>query len=286
MQIAKTKGWVKLLAMVVVAVTMLWGMPQSAKAATNPPTVEEEIVRPKVVFRLDDIEDYWREEGQLAPIKTFAEYPGGPESLTIGIIGKTFAQEWNDHADEVKQYVDMLGEKGEVACHSTKHEDFTGMTLEEQEQDLQLCRDKIETVFPSKNTKTFIPPFNNFNEDTKEAMLQEGYSIMSSQCSPEWCMDPGGFTGESPVNLPVGASTGGWTGPYQMQSAEEIFTEIQDQLSSNNNQNWSVVMMHPEEYEDGGVNATNTLREVIKMCKQNGIKLVTFSELVESVPGT
>jgi hypothetical protein len=37
MQIAKVKSWVKLLATIVVAVTMLLGTPQDAKATSNPP---------------------------------------------------------------------------------------------------------------------------------------------------------------------------------------------------------------------------------------------------------
>jgi len=46
MQIANKSNWVKLLAMVIVSVTMLLGMPQNAKAAANPPQVIETRVGP------------------------------------------------------------------------------------------------------------------------------------------------------------------------------------------------------------------------------------------------
>ncbi|NER26830.1 MAG: hypothetical protein F6J89_04165 [Symploca sp. SIO1C4] len=46
MEIGNKSNWVRLLAMVIVAVTMLLGMPQNAKAAANPPKVIETRIGP------------------------------------------------------------------------------------------------------------------------------------------------------------------------------------------------------------------------------------------------
>jgi len=237
----------------------------------------------KVVFRLDDIQDYYLEEEQKAIIDAFADYATGSQSISIGIIGDLFAQPYNSFAEEIKLKMEQLGEQGEVVCHSMTHQPFVSKSEEEQYKELSDCKDKFAGIFPGKEINTFIPPENEYNSDTIKAMNRAGYTILSSQCTTSLCPNPGDPT-SMPAYLPAGASTGGWTTPYEMRPASEIFAEIQSQAESNNNQNWSVVMMHPQDFMlDDGISldeeAIETLKELIDMCLDNGYELVTFTQL-------
>ena len=286
MQIAKVKSWVKLLATIVVAVTMLLGTPQDAKATSNPPVLICPVTEPTVIFRLDDIQSGFLEDTQLAIMRTFE---ARDVALTIGVIGNSF---FPPYSDTLNSIMSNLGEKGEVACHSMTHSYFTSLSLDEQKKELSDCRDKLMTLFPGKEINTFIPPYNEFNNDTLEAMREESYSILSSKSTnysiPNGsCYNEGGnFDEDDIVDLPVGASTGGFGSTLVLQSAQTVFDQIEKQLKDNG-QNWSVVMMHPQEFSTAeyevDMDAIATLNELIDMCESSGYEMVTFSQLKDSV---
>lgn len=286
MQIAKVKSWVKLLATIVVAVTMLLGTPQDAKATSNPPVPICPVTEPTVIFRLDDIQSYFLEPTQLKIMRTFE---AKDVALTIGVIAGSLVD--SPHSDALYSIMSNLGEKGEVACHSMTHSNFTSLSLDEQKEELSDCRDKLMTLFPGKEINTFIPPYNEFNNDTLEAMREESYSILSSRSTnysiPNGsCYNEGGnFDEDDIVDLPVGASTGGFGPTLVLQSAQTVFDQIKNQLDYNG-QNWSVVMMHPQEFSTGNevnLDAIATLNELIDMCESSGYEMVTFSQLKDSV---
>lgn len=286
MQIEKVKSWVKLLATIVVAVTMLLGTPQDAKATSNPPVLICPVTEPTVIFRLDDIQSGFLEDTQLAIMRTFE---ARDVALTIGVIGNDFSPPYSDTLNSI---MSNLGEKGEVACHSMTHSNFTSLSLDEQKKELSDCRDKLMTLFPGKEINTFIPPYNEFNNDTLEAMREESYSILSSKSTnysiPNGsCYNEGGnFDEDDIVDLPVGASTGGFGSTLVLQSAQTVFDQIEKQLKDNG-QNWSVVMMHPQEFSTAeyevDMDAIATLNELIDMCESSGYEMVTFSQLKDSV---
>ena len=146
--------------------------------------------------------------------------------------------------------------------------------------------------YPGKEINTFIPPYNEFNNDTLEAMREESYSILSSKSTnysiPNGsCYNEGGnFDEDDIVDLPVGASTGGFGSTLVLQSAQTVFDQIEKQLKDNG-QNWSVVMMHPQEFSTAeyevDIDAIATLNELIDMCESSGYEMVTFSQLKDSV---
>lgn len=287
MQIAKVKSWVKLLATIVVAVTMLLGTPQDAKATSNPPVLICPVTEPTVIFRLDDIQSGFLEDTQLEIMRTFE---ARDVALTIGVITRSLVE--SPHSDALYSIMSNLGEKGEVACHSKTHPNFTSLSLDEQKEELSECRDKLMTLFPGKEINTFIPPYNEFNNDTLEAMREESYSILSSKSTnysiPNGsCYNEGGnFDEDDIVDLPVGASTGGFGSTLVLQSAQTVFDQIEKQLKDNG-QNWSVVMMHPQEFSTAeyevDMDAIATLNELIDMCESSGYEMVTFSQLKDSV---
>lgn len=246
---------------------------------------------PKVVFRLDDVQDWYCNEAQQEIIKVFADYSidgkSSPQGISMGIIGDIFGEDVA-HVEKIQEIMANLGEHGEIISDSMTHEDFSEKTIEEQVRELEDFRELIgDTYFPEKEVRTFVAPFNAYSEDTTIPALQlTGYDILSGQCTPGFCYNQGDPT-SNPAYLPAGASTGGWDVPYKIQPASEIFAEIQEQIEVNN---WSVVMMHPFEFtknapDDTRVNpdAIETLKELIGMCLDNGYEVVTYMELVDSV---
>ena len=295
MQVAKVKSWVKLLATIVVAVTMLLGTPQDVKAASNPPVpIICPVTEPTVIFMLDDIQSYDLEPTQLEIMRTFQ---ARDVALTIGVIADSLVDslyvDSSQHSDELYSIMSNLGDKGEVACHSMyDHSNFTSLPLNEQKDELSDCRDNLMVLFPGKEINTFIRPYNEFNDDTLEAMREESYSILSSKSTnysiPNGsCYNEGGnFDEDDIVDLPVGASTGGFGSTLVLQSAQTVFDQINNQLDYNG-QNWSVVMMHPQEFSTAeyevDMDAIATLNELIDMCESSGYEMVTFSQLKDSV---
>ncbi|NEP78856.1 MAG: hypothetical protein F6K39_12165 [Okeania sp. SIO3B3] len=276
-----------LIAMVVVGFSLL---ASPTLADTHAQSVYGNQAVPKVVFRLDDIQDGYCNEAQQEIIKVFANYSvddqNSPQGISIGIIGNSFGKD-APHVEAIQEIMTNLGDRGEVVSHSMTHDDFRCKTIRQQVKELNDFKAIIgETYFPDKTVRTFIPPFNEYCENTTiPAMTLAGYDILSGQCTDS-CYNEGDPS-SNPAYLPAGASTGGWISPYEIQPASDIFAEIQEQIEKNN---WSVVMMHPYEFtenapENTEVNpdAIETLRELIGMCLDNGYEVVTYSQLVDSV---
>ncbi|NES64781.1 MAG: hypothetical protein F6K24_05720 [Okeania sp. SIO2D1] len=277
-----------LIAMVVVGFSLL---ASPTLADTHAESLDGNQTVPKVVFRLDDVQDGYCNEAQQEIIKVFANYSvddkSTPQSISIGIIGNSFGKDV-PHVEEIKEIMTNLGDRGEVVSHSMTHDDFRCKTIRQQVKELNDFKAIIgDTYFPDKTVRTFIPPLNQYCENTTiPAMTQAGYDILSAQCTEGFCYNEGDPS-SNPAYLPAAASTGGWDGPYEIQPANTIFAEIQKQIEKNN---WSVVMMHPYEFtvnapENTEVkhSAIETLRELIGMCLDNGYELVTYTQLVDSV---
>lgn len=268
---------------------------------TSPALANNDVVQlasanattPKVVFRLDDTQDWFCRDAQQDIIKVFADYSVGgtssPQGISIGIIGDYFGSDGN-LVKEIQQQMIKLGDHGEVVSHSMTHDrDFSTKPYEEQVKELEDFRKKMngEDFFPEKEIRTFIPPENKYSHDTIAALEEAGYEILSGQCTSSNCKDPGDVS-STPAYLPAGASTGGWGPTLSIQPAEKIFGEIQAQIDI---EDWSVVMMHPQEFSTNAAtdcdivnqDALDTLRRVIGMCRENGYELVTYMQLVDSV---
>jgi hypothetical protein len=131
-----------------------------------------------VVFRLDDIQDYWLSNVQKTLISTFHDQK---LPLTIGIIANEFGSDKNLVSYINSSLYDTTWEF-EVADHGWNHEDFTTFTYAKQLTLLQNATAKIKKVLPAvTNIKSFIPPYNTWNQNTVTALAAVGISYMSSQ---------------------------------------------------------------------------------------------------------
>ncbi|NEP36145.1 polysaccharide deacetylase family protein [Moorena sp. SIO3B2] len=229
----------------------------------------------QVVFRLDDIQDFYLYKAQEEVMDVFVYNKNGPQALSIGVIGDYFKDD-TAHIYYVQYVMDILGDKGEVACHSWSHKRLDEMSLYEQELDLDQCRSKLEELFPEKDIVTLIPPENQFNDNTLEAMSFNDYFILSGQCTLTNCKRQPDF-GYLPISEPVGVTLSDWTGVGTVREAQDIFEDIQSEIGK---QGWAAVMMHPQEFDDSSSLAR--LEELIDLCNIAGYDLVTFTQLFES----
>ncbi|MGB8035854.1 MAG: polysaccharide deacetylase family protein, partial [Nitrososphaeraceae archaeon] len=122
---------------------------------------------------MDDIQDFWIEQGQIAPMNLFISKN---QSLSLGLIMHNIG---ND-----SKIIDKVGEgyhKGlfELALHGWDHIDYSKLTEQEQQYSLQKANEKMKHLFGS-TSNIFIPPNDPFNNDTLKAMSRLGIQILSS----------------------------------------------------------------------------------------------------------
>ena len=135
-----------------------------------------------VVFRLDDIQDYWLNNVQTTVMKTFRDRH---LPLTIGIIANYFGSD-TTIVNYVNQGLADSTWKLEVADHGWNHEDFTTKTYSQQLSLLSQATNRLKSKIPGVKLNSFIPPFNAYNTNTINALKALNYSYMSSQLD----MDP------------------------------------------------------------------------------------------------
>jgi peptidoglycan/xylan/chitin deacetylase (PgdA/CDA1 family) len=126
-----------------------------------------------VIFRLDDVQDNYHDQSQLALMNFFLEKN---QSLSLGLIANAFG---NDSIvlNEVRTGFDAG--KFELASHGWNHENFSKLSEHDQMDLLNKSNERIYKLFGIRPT-TFIPPDFDFNNATLDAMRQLGIKIISS----------------------------------------------------------------------------------------------------------
>ena len=126
-----------------------------------------------VVFRMDDIQDYWLNSVQSAVLDFFMSKG---QNLSLGLIMHIIGND-SKVVDKIKTGLD----KGlfELDAHGWDHINYTKLNQNEQKQSLDNASLKMEKMFGIKPI-VFIPPFDTFNNDTISAMKKIGMEIISS----------------------------------------------------------------------------------------------------------
>jgi peptidoglycan/xylan/chitin deacetylase (PgdA/CDA1 family)/3D (Asp-Asp-Asp) domain-containing protein len=137
-----------------------------------------------VIFRMDDIQDYWLESGQITPMDIFLSKN---QSLSLGLIMNSTGND-SKIINKVKDGFD----RGlfELALHVYNHVDYTNLTEEEQRKSLEMANAKLDSIFGIK-TLIFIAPDGTFNNDTIKAMEQNGINVLGSAVYSENAFDGG-----------------------------------------------------------------------------------------------
>jgi len=232
-----------------------------------------------VAFRFDDVQDYWLNDVQIQFMQTFVDKN---IPLTVGVIADSFG---NDPTmlDFIKS---QKNNKFDVASHGIGNIPFTEFSKEDQDtrlkQSVQLVKEKLDIT-----TKVFIPPQNRFNEDTKQVLIDNGFTHISSSLLYE---DPPPFPlrGEELYRFPEIGTTGTFEPDQNIFvgiSHEQTFTDVVEGLES---YGFAVVTSHPQEFSkvvNGTyVNEPNTeqiseLEKLIEKIQQEGINIVLLREI-------
>ncbi|MHA7733931.1 polysaccharide deacetylase family protein [Nitrosopumilus sp. S6] len=228
-----------------------------------------------IAFRFDDVQDYWLNDVQIEYMKTFADKN---TPLTIGIIANAFGEDV-----KLKDFIiNNKNKKGfEIASHGIGNTPFTEFTLEVQDEKLKESVQKIQQSV-GVEPKVFIPPQNRFNEDTKQVLIENGFTHISSSLLHG---DPPPFPlkGETLYRFPEMSTTG------EYDTGKNVFVGIShektlsDALNGIHTYGFAVITSHPQEFSvviDGTytnqVNAEQILelKTLIEKIKEKGIKIV------------
>lgn len=234
-----------------------------------------------VAFRLDDIQDHWLNNAQVELIKIFHEER---IPLTLSIIGNNFGSD-EKLISELNNKV-LQNSLFEIANHGWEHEDFTELTEKNQQILLKKTNEKILDFFGS-SPKIFIPPFNNFNEETIQAMKTNNMTYLSSSIvkgdGPPFPLKSSDF-----YRFPETATLGEYTkmdNKFAGVESDIVLERVQQNLG---NHGFAVVTMHPQDFslfQDGmSVNELNVeqiikLKKLLNKIKESEITFVTIDEI-------
>ena len=135
-----------------------------------------------VVFRVDDIQDYFHDNAQLAIMNQFILKN---QSVSLGLIMHDFGDDYNVRHKVMEGY-----KKGsfELALHGWDHVDYNNLSENAQQESLSLANGKMTDIFGGPS-QIFIPPYNSFNNSTLNVMQKLGLRIISAE--PD--LDPGPY---------------------------------------------------------------------------------------------
>jgi peptidoglycan/xylan/chitin deacetylase (PgdA/CDA1 family)/3D (Asp-Asp-Asp) domain-containing protein len=247
-----------------------------------------------VVFRMDDIQDYWLKPVQLA---TMNQFISKNQSLTLGIIMGGIG---ND--TEIVNKVREGSDSGlyELAVHGWNHTDYTKLSEEEQRKSLEDSNTKMVGLF-GKRSEIFIPPLNAFNDDTINAVQQANMTILDANSSSFGELQLKGDNESQTLSSPqipskdffYIPSTISFKDYYHDQplknSVQNIFNNVTQSINTNG---YAVIIIHPQDFakiENGTLTETldenemNDLSRLIELILSNNIGLGSLSEVVEKI---
>lgn len=133
-----------------------------------------------VIFAMDDIADYGSNKVQL---ETMDYFISKNLPFTASIVVSQFA---NSSDLDVFRKVEEGLDKNlfELAIHGYRHVHHSQLTKEEQKDDFSRANAKLEYLF-GKRADIFIPPFNDFNLHTIEAMADLNITLFSTHPDAE-----------------------------------------------------------------------------------------------------
>ena len=246
-----------------------------------------------VVFRLDDIQDYWITSGQLAAMNQFTTRN---QSLTLGIIMGIIGND-SDIVNKVKQGSDSG--LFELAVHGWNHTEYTKLSEEEQRSSMNDSNRKMSTLF-GNTSEIFIPPFNAFNQETINAMKQVDMKILNGNESSIEELELSRNNNESQTlsSVPIQSKNISYIqstiafkdyydGQYLQNSVQNIFNNVTQSISTHG---YAVIVFHPQDFMKIHANGTvtdeldeNPLRDLsslIDLILSDNIHIGSFSEII------
>jgi hypothetical protein len=250
-----------------------------------------------VVFRLDDVEDYGNSLGQIATMELFLSKN---QTLSLALIMDSIGND-SSVLDLVQEGVS----KGlfELGIHGWNHTDYTKLTQKEQRDTLDLANKKMKVLFGNES-EIFIPPLDEFNEDTVKSMSQLGFRVLSSGTWAEESFDQGksifnatnkanqnGTLHQQIFHLPSTISFKVFeNGKWIKNSIKDIVNNATDGIDK---YGYAVIVLHPQDFlkiENGEfvdvlvADEISDLSLLLDSILSRNIDIVSFSKIVGIEP--
>jgi 3D (Asp-Asp-Asp) domain-containing protein/peptidoglycan/xylan/chitin deacetylase (PgdA/CDA1 family) len=139
-----------------------------------------------VVFRMDDLQDYWIRTAQITGMNLFLSKH---IPLTLAVIMNSIGND-SQVVGKIREGSKAPDALFELAIHGWNHVNYAGLSEKEQADTLKKANDKMLQLFGNKSN-IFITPYGPFNADTIKAMDTVGIQILSSALVNEERFDGG-----------------------------------------------------------------------------------------------
>ena len=259
-----------------------------------------------VVFRINNIQDYWTREAQIPLMDYFID-----RGLNV-TLGLELNYLGND-SDVVNKVSEGYGAGlFELAIHGSNREIYSGLSEDEQRISLQRANAKMQNMFGNKSN-VFIPPLNQFNNDTLVVLSQLGITLFSSSVERELDFNGGKsiFIAKNVTNVeaPTTASSVSNSSEdtpsrvYHLPTAIEferygndswikvpVNKILEETSQSIEDYGYGVISLHPTNFLVGNdtlsnrtidVNDFNDLSLIVNTLSQRGIPILSMSDIVE-----
>jgi peptidoglycan/xylan/chitin deacetylase (PgdA/CDA1 family) len=237
-----------------------------------------------VIFRMDDVQDYWVQAAQHAIMDLFISKN---QNLSLGLVMNSIG---ND--SELIEKIREGNRKGlfELCLHGWDHVVYPNIDEEEQEDSLLNANEKMRTLFGSTSS-IFIAPYGLFDGSTVKIMSNIGLRILSANSSAEYSFNKNKSTYVTKEKMNLNKAYQiihnhtiyhiPTTVPFKLvlrgNWVEVPIKNIIDQIIMNvTKYGYAVVAFHPQEFVhlDKNGNFTNIV-------KKRNIK--SFSQLIDSL---
>ena len=270
-----------------------------------------------IVFRMDDIQDYWLNNIQNEVLDLFILKN---QSLSLGIIS-----DWTGNDSKLISKINqgIENELFELASHGWKHNEYTKLTSQEQFENLSQSINKINKIF-KQNVSVFIPPLSVFNNYTLKAMNDLGLNIISSDIYEEEKFDDAKSvlnqknTRNNNINVKNDNNDNNKNDSIIYHIPATVFfhdyekgewlkipnIEIISNVTKNiENNGYAVIVLHPQDFSISNNNNSNSslnssdnnpfsnivnsteikdLEKLIDWALENNIKITTFEGIINS----
>ena len=235
-----------------------------------------------IVMRLDDVQDEWIRDVQLALLDRLIS---DHVHTSTGIIMHDFGSD-----DAIVSKIGEGGNAGlfEYVIHGWDHVDYGTLSLEEQKRTLLQANAKLVDVL-GKDSDIFATPYNDFSEDTLNAMDQIGMKIISSDDTDLFPAAPK----ESPlypqvVHMPQTINFADQVGEVKvLRPLDQIVSAVRTDIV---NKGYAVLTLHPQDFTqyNGTViqnkvnpGAMNLLEQFIMTVRDEGFSFAGFEQALE-----
>lgn len=233
-----------------------------------------------VSFRFDDVQDYWLNDVQIAYIETFVEKN---IPLTVGIISDSFGSD-----QKITKVIKDATSKNklEIASQGIGNAPFSDFSKQEQDD---LIKQSITKIIESVGTRPqiFVPPQNKYNEDTKQVLIDNKFTHISSSILLGES-SPFPLKGESLYRFPETATTGKYSIEQKMFVGLPSNSTYSDAVDSLKKYGFAVITSHPQEFaviQNGtytnqiNTDQINELELLIQKLQSDGIKIVSVGKI-------